>query len=74
MNNVEIVEWWHYKVVGSIWNFTYNLWLIKLVKIKVWFFFKKEIEWIVFSNFEDLIYEQIMSLKKFKEIVLYKVK
>lgn len=73
MNNVEIVEWWHYMMQDLWWiwsDFTDSLYLKKLVKIKHWF---KEIDWIVYKSNEDSYFEQIMPLSKFKKKVLYKV-
>ena len=75
MNEVEIVEWWHYKIQADFMDFTEDLYLIKLRKIKVWFFKKKEVEWIVYSHIslKDKQCEQVMELEKFKKWVLYKV-
>jgi len=72
MNKVKIEEWGHYKIQEWTWNFTHNLYLIKLRKIKVWFF-NREVDWIVYSEFECKSSEQVMPLSKFKSIVLYKV-
>jgi len=69
MNEVKIVEWGHYKIQWYF-EFTEDLYLIKRRKIKSWF---REVDWIVWSSFKDWTYEQIMTLKKFKSIVLYKV-
>lgn len=70
MNEVEIVEWWHY--IMNYWGwFTEDLYLVKSVKWKT--FFWKEIEKIVYSISEDCIFLRIMTMKKFKKCVLYKV-
>ena len=73
MNEVEIVEGWRYKMQDLWWigsEFTKEIYVIKIVKIKHWF---KFVEWIVYSEFEDLDFESIMTLEKFKSKVLYKV-
>ncbi len=71
MNNLEIVEWWHYKIQMPLSNFTDDLYIIKKINIKQLF---RIIPWIVYSNFEDLKHEKIMSVKQFNEIALYRVK
>ena len=77
MNDVEIVEWWHYKMQNkSIFSeFTENLYLIKLIKIEIkkWFFKTEYVDWLTYSMFKDWSYESIMTLDDFKKDVLYKV-
>lgn len=73
MNEVEIVEWWHYKIRENYMEYTEDLYLIKLVKIETGFFTKKIVDWIVFSSFENWDLEAVMKLSDFKKCVLYKV-
>lgn len=68
MNNVEIVEWWHYKMSASV--YSDDLFIIKLVKLKRWF---KWVDWIVWENRIGSSIEYEMTLKEFKNKVLYKV-
>jgi hypothetical protein len=73
MNNVEIVEWWRYRMQDLPWIWssrTYELFIIKLVKIKHWFIY---VDWIIYKEWEDSNLEQIIPLSEFKEKVLYKV-
>lgn len=73
MNELEIVGWASYGVQDINWiysDYTSILYIKKLVKIKHWF---RYVDWIVYSQFEDWGFEKIMTLKKFKSKVLYKV-
>lgn len=68
MNEVEIVEGGHYKMDASV--YIDDLYIVKLVRIKNWF---RWVDWIVYKSWKDSNIEQVMTLKKFKSKVLYKV-
>ena len=68
MNNVEIVEWWHYKMSAPI--YADDLYIIKLVKIKHWF---REVDWIAYKSHDNSGIVKTMPLSEFKKKVLYKI-
>ena len=74
MNNLKLEAGQAYEV-QIIWQrFTKTLYVKSIIKItKQSFFWKnKIIDWITYSEFEDLTYEEIMTLEDFNKIALYK--
>ena len=79
MNEVEIIEWWHYKCQNvDFWirsKYTDDVYVKSLANIEVKSFWWKKsvVPWVVYSFLKDGSFEKIMTLEHFKKIVLYKV-
>jgi len=76
MNEVEIVEWWHYRLMEWFWM-TKHIIIKKLVNLKKMFWYEK---WLTYveesrtdSEYNSDISEHYITLKEFKQKVLYKI-
>lgn len=70
MNEVELVEWWCYYIKETWLDCPVKIYIKKFVKFKNWF---KYVDWVVFSNYRPDNMDHIMTLKEFKQKVLYKI-
>lgn len=67
MNSVELVEWSEYSMQEQWQTHTYEILVIKLVKINSRF---SVVDWIVYEKYWS---ERIMTTKEFNKNVLYKI-